>query len=256
MSDAKIHPTAEVHPRAAIGDNVEIGPFCVVEPETTIGDGSRLYSHVVIAGRTTLGRGCQVHPFAVLGGPPQDRKFRDEPSELIIGDEVQIREHVTIHRGTALSDRRTTIGNRAMLMAYCHVAHDCRVGDDVVMTNGATLAGHVEVEPFAVLGGFAAVGQMLRVGESAMLAAGAMVEGDAPPYCIVAGDRATVRALNLVGLKRRGFTAKTIGGLRSAHRLLFRSGLPLAEAIETVRSQLPPSPQIDHLLEFLQARRQ
>lgn len=255
MSPVQIHRSAEVHSDATILDDTVIGPFCVVGPEVKIGPGSRISSHVVIGGRTTLGRGCEVHPFAVLGGPPQDRKYRDEPTELILGDEVRIREHVTIHRGTTQGDHRTVIGDRALLMAYCHVAHDCRVGHDVVMTNGATLAGHVVVEPYAVLGGFAAVGQMLRVGESAMLAAGAMVEGDAPPYCITAGDRATVRAVNLVGLRRRGFDAEAIFGIKTAFRLLFRSGLPLIEAISAVRDQVAPSPQIDHLLDFLRSRR-
>lgn len=255
MTAPRIHPTSEVHPSAVLGDGARIGPFSLIGPDVRIGPDTVLHSHVVVTGRTTLGRACAVHPFAVLGGPPQDRKYHDEPSELIIGDEVVIREHVTVHRGTIHGEGRTVIGDRSLLMAYCHVAHDCAVGHDVVMANGSTLAGHVTVEDHAVLGGFSAVGQMLRVGESAMLAAGAMVEQDAPPYCIVAGDRARVRAINIVGLRRRGFDPETRSRIRAAFKLLFRGGLPLEEAMAAVKGQVPQSAQIDHLLEFLATSR-
>ncbi len=255
MTDVIVHPTADVHPTAELGEGTEIGPFCVIGPEVTVGAGSLLKSHVVISAWTTVGRGCRIHPFAVLGGPPQDRKYRDEPTALIVGDEVEIREHATVHRGTTQGDRETVIGRGSLLMAYCHVAHDCQVGAEVVMTNGSTLAGHVVVQDHAVLGGFSAVGQMLRVGESAMLAAGAMVEQDAPPFCITAGDRARVRAVNTVGLKRRGFDRATISGVREAYRLLFRSGKPLREALVEVRDKVPTSPQIEHLLQFLESSR-
>ena len=251
-----IHATAEVDPSAEVGAGTEVGPFCVVGPEVSIGDDCRLKSHVVISGQTTLGRACRVHPFAVLGTAPQDRKYREETTALIIGDEVEVREHATIHRGTVHGDRKTLIGDRTLLMAYCHVAHDCHVGNDVVMTNGSTLAGHVVVEDFAVLGGFAAVGQMLRIGESAMLAAGAMVERDAPPFCITAGDRARVRAVNTVGLRRRGLDHVTISHIKTAFRILFRSGgKPLREAITEVRDTVPTTEHIDHLLKFLEASR-
>jgi UDP-N-acetylglucosamine acyltransferase len=211
----------------------------------------------VVTGWTTLGERCTVHPFAVLGGAPQDRKYRDERSELVVGAEVVVREHATVHCGTAAGSGRTTIGDRTLLMAYTHVAHDCAVGSDVVMTNGATLAGHVTVEDHAVLGGFAAVGQLLRVGESAMLAAGAMVEQDVPPFCTVAGDRARVRAVNVVGLRRRGLDAAVVSEIRRAFRVLFRSGeKPLAEAIRSIReAQQPPCAEVERLLAFVEASR-
>ena len=252
----EIHPTAVVDPTAEIDQGAQVGPFCVVGPEVRLGAEVVLHSHVVVSARATLGRRCQIFPFAVLGGAPQDRKYRDEPTELIIGDDVTVREHATIHRGTAAGGGRTSVGSGALLMAYTHVAHDGQIGREVIMTNGATLAGHVIVEDHAVLGGFCAVGQMLRVGESAMLAAGAMVEQDVPPYCIVAGDRARVRAVNVVGLHRRGLDGPPLSSIKAAFRLLFRSARPLPEAIELVREQVTETEQVAHLLEFIgQSRR-
>lgn len=246
-----VHPTAVVDRGAELGEDVHVGPYCVVGPACHIGPGTRLESHVVVSSHAILGRGCRVHPFAVLGGEPQDRKYRGEPTLVEIGDEVTVREHVTVHRGTAASAGRTVVGARTLLMAYSHVAHDCEVGDSVVLANGATLAGHVAVEPHAVLGGYAAVGQMLRVGESAMVAAGAMVEQDVPPFCTVAGDRARVRALNLVGLRRRGFDDETLDALGAAFRVLFRSREPLAAAVERARAEAPPLPEVERLLAFV-----
>lgn len=252
---ASVHHTAVVEPGAVLGDDVTVGPFCLVGPDVRLGPGSVLHSHVVVTGWTTIGERCHVHPFAVLGGAPQDRKYRNERSELSVGDDVVVREHATVHCGTAAGRGLTSIGDRALLMAYSHVAHDCAVGCDVVMTNGATLAGHVTVEDHAVLGGFAAVGQMLRVGESAMLAAGAMVEQDVPPFCTVAGDRARVRAVNVVGLRRRGLDPGTISEIRQAFKALFRSGgRPLAEAIRAIRER-GPCAEVERLLAFVEASR-
>jgi UDP-N-acetylglucosamine acyltransferase len=250
-----VHETAVVDPRASLAGDAFVGPFCVVGPDVVLGPGCRLDSHVVVTGRTFLGARCHVHPFAVVGGTPQDRKYRDEPSALEVGDDVTIREHATIHRGTAAGDGRTVVGDRALLMASTHVAHDCFVGPDVTLTNGATLAGHVVVEPFAVLGGFAAVGQMLRVGESAMLAAGAMAEQDVPPFCIVAGDRARVRAVNVVGLRRRGIDERAIDAIKGAFRVLFRRDRPIADAAADLRSAGPVSAEVARLLAFVEASR-
>ena len=247
----RVHPTAVVDPAAELDHGVVVGPYCVVGPRVRLGAGTRLDSHVVVAGATTLGRGCRLHPFSVVGGSPQDRKYRNEPTELAVGDEVVIREHATVHRGTEAGAGRTVVGARVLVMAYAHVAHDCEVGDGVVMTNGSTLAGHVTVEPHAVLGGYAAVGQMLRVGESALVAAAAMVEQNVPPFCIVAGDRARVRALNSVGLRRRGLGEPEMAALRSAFALLFRDRAPLAEACTRVRTEVAPTREVVHLLEFL-----
>jgi UDP-N-acetylglucosamine acyltransferase len=202
-----------------------------------------------------MGQNCQVFPFAVVGSDAQDRKYRNEPAELIVGDDVIIREHATVHRGTAAGSGRTVVGSRSLLMAYSHVAHDCLLGQDVILTNGATLAGHVEVEAFAVLGGFAAVGQMLRVGESAMLAAGAKVEQDVPPFGLVAGDRARVRTVNVVGLRRRGLPATAINAIKKAYALLFRTNQPLAQAVANAAPLAEESEEVARLLAFVEKSR-
>ena len=250
-----VHPTAVVDRDAELDHGVTVGPYCVVGPGCRFGAGTRLGSHVVVVGYTTTGRDCHLHPFAAVGGEPQDRKYRAEQTEVVLGDRVVVREHATIHRGTAGDTGRTSVGDDTLLMAYAHVAHDCDVGRSVALANGATLAGHVAVEDHAVLGGYAAVGQMLRVGESAMVAAGAMVEQDVPPFCTVAGDRARVRALNSVGLKRRGLDPEDIAALRAAFRLLFRTKAPLGEAVSSVRTGVRSSVHVEHLLAFLEESR-
>ena len=227
----------------------------MVGPECRIGDGTRLDSHVVVVGFTEIGEGGHLHPFAVMGGAPQDRKYHDERTDVILGDDVVVREHATVHRGTAAGRGRTTVDDGSLLMAYAHVAHDCEVGAGVVMANGATLAGHVTVEDHAVLGGYAAIGQYLGVGEAAMVAAGAMVEQDVPPYCTVAGDRARVRALNTVGLRRRGMGDDKLAALRAAFRLLFRSRQPLAQALEAVERDVESTREVRHLVAFVEASR-
>jgi UDP-N-acetylglucosamine acyltransferase len=200
----RIDPRAAVDPAAELGPGCTVGPFAVIGPGVVLGRDCAVAGHAVLEGPTRLGDRNTVHPFAVLGGPPQDLRHRGEPTRLEIGDDNTFREHVTVSRGTVHGGGVTRIGSGNLLMAGCHVAHDCQVGSHVVMANHATLAGHVTVHDHAVFGGMAAVGAFLRVGESAMLAAAAMVERDVPPFCIVAGDRARLRAINRVGLDRRG----------------------------------------------------
>jgi len=250
-----VHPTAVVDRDVHLGQGVVVGPYCVVGPQCHIGAGTHLASHVVVVGFTEVGQRGHLHPFSVLGGATQDLKYRGERTELILGDDVVVREHATVHRGTASGRGRTTVDDGALLMAYAHVAHDCEVGAGVVMANGATLAGHVTVEDHAVLGGYAAIGQYLRVGEAAMVAAGAMVEQDVPPYCTVAGDRARVRALNTVGLRRRGLGAEELGALRAAFRVLFRSRQPLRQALDSVTRDVPSTREVGHLVRFVEASR-
>lgn len=248
-------PTAIVDRRAELDSTVEVGPYAVIGAGVRIGAGTVIGAHAVIEGPTQLGADNRIFPHAVLGTAPQDKSHAGEPTRLQIGSGNVFREHTTVHRGTARGRGVTVIGDRGLFMASSHVAHDCVVGDDVVVANAVLLAGHVEVGSWAVFGGLSAVSQSLRVGESAMVAAGAMVERDVPPFHIVAGDRAHVRALNRVGLRRRGLSAEAVAALRQAHRMLFRAGLPLAEAIVTTRRQLGAVPEVSRLLDFLQSAR-
>ena len=226
----RIHPTALVDPRAEVDASAEIGPYCVVGAGVAIGAGTRLASHVVIDGPTAIGQENTIHSFAVLGGEPQHKRHRHEsgPTRLVVGDSNVVREHVTVHRGT--DGGTTTVGSHNLLMVGCHVAHDVTLGAHVTVANGVQLAGHAVVDDYATFGGLAGVAQRVRVGEGAFVAAGAMVERDVPPFVIVQGDRARVRALNKVGLRRRGVSEESIAALEQAFRAIFGSGRTVREA--------------------------
>jgi UDP-N-acetylglucosamine acyltransferase len=237
-----IHPTAVVHPRAELGADVEVGPYCVVGPGAQIGRGTRLLAHVVVEGPSVVGEGTVVHPFAVLGGAPQAKKLSGGAGRLVIGSGNVVREHVTIHRGT--EGRATEVGHANMFMVGSHVAHDVRIGSHCTLANGVQLAGHAVVGDHATFGGLAGVAQFVRVGESAFVAAGAMCEKDVPPFVIVQGDRARVRALNVVGLRRRGVPEASIAELRRAFRAIFATKLARKEALAHV-------PRGDRFVELL-----
>ncbi|GIW39586.1 MAG: acyl-[acyl-carrier-protein]--UDP-N-acetylglucosamine O-acyltransferase [Candidatus Binatia bacterium] len=253
--DYRIHPTAVVSPRAELGPDVVVGPYAVVGPGVRVGAGTRIGAHAVLEGRTTLGQKNLVFPFASLGAEPQDRKHRGEPTELEIGDENVIREFVTIHAGTVHGGGVTRVGNGCLLMNYAHVAHDCRLGDGVVVANGAQLGGHVVVEDHAVIGALAGLHQFVRVGESAIVGAGSMVSLDVLPYCNATGDRASLRGLNFVGLRRRGFSSETIATLQRAYRVLFGRGLTLREALDVLRREYAGCEAVVRWLVFLQSSR-
>lgn len=224
-----IHSTALVDPRAELAEGVVVGPYCVIGPDVTVGRESVLLSHVSLSGPTTLGTRCTLHPFCVVGGTPQVRYGAGDFGSVVLGDEVVVREHVTVHRGT--QGRPTRVGSRVLLMVGAHVGHDAEVGNDVVVANGVQLAGHAIVEDFVTFGGLAGVAQRVKIGESAFVAAGAMCEVDVPPFVIVQGDRARVRALNKVGLSRRGVPKESIVALERAFRDLFvRRGITRKEA--------------------------
>ena len=219
-----VHPTAQIDRHAELGAGVEVGPYCVIGPGVRIDEGTRLLSHVVVTGRTSIGKRNVVHPFTVLGGPPQLRKEGDDqpqrsPGRLVVGDDNVIREHVTIN--VASGDHPTTLGSKNLVMAGAHVAHDVVVGSFCVIANGVQLAGHVVVEDWVTFGGLSGVAQWLRVGEGAFVAGGAMCEREVPPFVIVQGDRARVRALNVIGLQRRGVSASSIAALDDAFKRLF-----------------------------------
>jgi len=233
-----VHATAVVDDGAVLGPDVEIGPYAVVGPGVVLGEGTRLFAHAVVLGPAEVGRANVIHSFAVVGGAPQlKEKDRDRGSRLVLGDRNVIREHVTLHRG---SDANVTrIGDDNLFMVGAHVAHDVVVGSHVTVANGTQLAGHAVVEDYATFGGLSGVAQFVRVGESAFVAAGAMCERDVPPFVIVQGDRARVRALNVVGLRRRGVPDASIESLGVAFRRLFGSTVPLAEALRRLSSDDP-----------------
>ena len=246
-----IHPTAIVDKGARLAADVAIGAYCVVGADVVIGAGSRLLSHVVVEGPTRIGARVRIHPFAVIGGTPQDRTYGGEPTELEIGDDTVVREHVTLHRGTRKDRGTTRVGARCLLMVGAHVAHDVTVGDECIVANACQLAGHVVLEDFVVLGGAAALAPFVRVGSTAFVAAGACVERDVPPFHVAQGDRARVRALNVVGLRRRGVPALSIAALERAHRALYRSGAPLSRSIASIDGS---DPYVARLLRFLRER--
>jgi UDP-N-acetylglucosamine acyltransferase len=216
-----IHPTAIVEDGARLGDGVRIGPYCVVGAEVELADGVELISHVAVAGRTRVGKGTRIWPFASVGHQPQDLKYAGEPSCLEIGEHCMIREHATLNPGTSGGGMLTAVGDRCLFMMGTHVGHDCKVGSNVIMANNATLAGHVQVGDFSVLGGLCAVHQFARIGSHAMVGGMTGVEKDVIPYGSVIGNRAWLAGLNLIGLKRRGFDRETIHAIRAAYRAIF-----------------------------------
>jgi UDP-N-acetylglucosamine acyltransferase len=248
-----IHPTAIVDPKAEINGGVEIGPYSVIEKDVLIGEGTRIGPHVVIREGTTIGQRCQIFQFSSIGEAPQAVAYRGEKTSLIIGDDNIIRESVTLHRGTVKGGGKTIVGDRNFFMAYAHIAHDCQIGHQVVMANGATLAGHIVIEDYAVIGGLAAIHQFCRVGTHAFISGLTGVVLDIPPYMLAAGSRAKLFGLNTVGLKRQNFREETIRALKTTYRIIFRSGLTLENAIKKAgESELSQIPEVQHLLRFIQ----
>ncbi len=246
-----IHATALVDPRAKLGPNVEVGPFCVIGPDVELGEGTIVHSHVVITGRVTLGPQCRVFPFACLGKAPQDTKYRDEPSNIVIGAKTIIREHVTIHPGTASGHMTTKVGSGCFLMIGSHIAHDCEVGDNVTLVNNATLAGHVSVGDGAILGGLSAVHQYVRIGAYAFVGGMSGIGADLIPFGMAIGNRANLCGLNIIGLKRRGFPREQIHELRQAYRMLFSNEGTLKERLEDVESMFGSNPLARQVMDFM-----
>ncbi|CAO3406482.1 acyl-ACP--UDP-N-acetylglucosamine O-acyltransferase [Azospirillum largimobile] len=249
-----IHPSAIVDPAAKLGEGVDIGPFCVVGPDVTLGDGVRLVSHVAVDGRTSIGADTVIYPFASIGHRPQDLKFHGEPSELVIGARNQIREHVTMNPGTEGGGMITRIGDDGLFMMGSHVAHDCIVGDHVIMANNATLGGHVTLGDYVIIGGLSAVRQFVRIGSHAMIGGMSGVENDVIPFGLVMGDRARLAGLNLVGLERRGFKKDDIHALRAAYRMLFGPEGTFAERVEEVGRDFGERALISDVLSFIRAK--
>jgi UDP-N-acetylglucosamine acyltransferase len=247
-----IHPTAIVSPRAVVGEGASIGPYCTIGDGVELGDGVQLVSHVAIAGRTSIGPRTRIFPFASIGHQPQDLKYKGEESRLVIGRNNVIREQVTMNPGTEGGGMLTKIGDGCLFMVGVHVAHDCLIGNEVIMANNATLAGHVKVGDFAVFGGLSAVHQFVRVGPYAMIGGVTGVERDVIPYGSVMGDRARLSGLNIVGMQRRGFSRDEIQGLRSAYQAMFESeNGTFAERVAQVTARFAGIRPVDDVLRFI-----
>jgi UDP-N-acetylglucosamine acyltransferase len=250
---AKIHPTAIVDPQAEIGEDVEIGPYSLVGPTVTLGARTRLKSHVVVEGITHIGEDCEVGAFASLGAPPQHLAYKGEPTRLVIGDRNQIREHVTMHTGTPVGRGVTTVGSDGLFCVGCHIAHDCIVGNHVVLINSAVIGGHVIMEDYAYMGGLSAAHQYSRIGQHAFVGGMAGVNHDVIPYGSVWGNHAHLEGLNLVGLKRRGFSREVINSLRAAYRMLFAEEGTFQERLDDAAAAYSDSPEVMNILDFIRA---
>jgi UDP-N-acetylglucosamine acyltransferase len=248
-----IDPRAVVSPQAELAPDVEVGPFAVIGANVVIGAGSRVGPHAVIEGPTTIGRDCRIYQFASIGDAPQDKKYKGEPTRLEIGDRCVFREYCTVNRGTTHDEGVTRVGNDNWFMAYTHVAHDCVVGDNVVMSNCATLGGHVRVGDYVIFAGFSGVHQFCRVGAHAFIGNNAAVTKDVPPYLMVTGQPAEPNGVNSEGLKRRGFTPGQIANIKHGYKVLYRSGLKLAEATEELGRLAREQPELQPYLDLLAA---
>ncbi|MBS0456931.1 MAG: acyl-ACP--UDP-N-acetylglucosamine O-acyltransferase [Proteobacteria bacterium] len=246
-----IHPTAIVDPAARIGNNVAVGPYAVIGAQVEIGDDCDIASHVVISGPTRIGAGTRIHAHAAIGGDPQDKKYHGERSELVIGQRNTIREFCTINRGTGDGGGSTRIGDDNWIMAYVHIAHDCIVGNQTVFANNATLAGHVHIGDFAILGGFSGIHQFCRIGEHAFIGMGSLVNADVPPFVMVAGNYAKPRGINSEGLRRRGFDAERIAAIKRAYRALYVSGKPQAQTREQLALEHADAADVLQMLDFI-----
>ncbi|MCQ4166308.1 acyl-ACP--UDP-N-acetylglucosamine O-acyltransferase [Tahibacter harae] len=246
-----IHPSAVIDPAARLGNNVSVGAYSVIGADVEIGDDTWIGPHVVIEGPTRIGRENKIWQFASIGAAPQDKKFHGESSRLEIGDRNVIREFVTFNRGTEDGGGVTRIGNDNWLMAYVHLAHDCIVGNNVIFANAASLAGHVTVDDWVILGGFTLVHQFCQVGAHAFTSMGSIINRDVPPYVTVAGSFAEPKGINSEGLKRRGFDSERILSIRRAYKTLYKSGLPLAEAREELARASSEAPDVKLMLDFI-----
>ncbi len=247
-----IHPTAVVHPKARLGAECQIGPYCIIGEHVELGSGCRLHSHVVIDGHTRLGRDNEIYPFAAIGLKTQDLKWKGGLTRTEIGDSNTIRESVTIHSATG-DGETTVVGSHNAILAYSHIAHNVTLGDHVIMSNVATLAGHVQVEDYAVVGGLAAIHQFCRIGRLSMIGGCSKVVQDVVPFMVVDGNPAETRSINKVGLDRHGIADATQRYLRQAHKILFREGLTIPNALDRIERELPPLPELEHLIRFVRA---
>lgn len=247
-----IHPTAIVDPRAKLADDVEVGPFSIIEDDVEIGPGTKIHSHVLVAGGARIGRNCIIHHSAAVSTAPQDLKFKGERTLLEIGDQTVIREFCDLNRGT-METGKSVIGENVFLMAYTHVAHDCILGNHVILANGVQLAGHVTIEEYVIVGGLTPIHQFCTVGAHAFIGGRCRVSQDVPPYILAAGEPLGYKGLNVVGLKRRGFEKSTIKALHTCYRLLYQSKMNRTQALEAIRSEGPITSEVEAVLTFVES---
>ncbi|GJL53141.1 MAG: acyl-[acyl-carrier-protein]--UDP-N-acetylglucosam ine O-acyltransferase [Nitrospirales bacterium] len=251
-----IHPTAIVHPKAEIDDNVSIGPYCIVGEHVRIRQGTELVAHVNVEGHTEIGQRCKLFPYSSIGSPPQHLQYKDEPTKVVIGDDNILREYVTVNRATSFGGGVTRIGHHNFLMAYVHVAHDCELGDYIVMANAATLAGHIYIGNYSVIGGLVGVHQYVRIGEYAMVGGCSALGRDVPPFLRAAGGyRARLFGLNSIALRRYKFSSERIANLKGAFDVLFRQKHSISEATKLVRTQYEHSADVLKLVTFIESSR-
>jgi len=248
-----IHPTAIIDSKADIGSNVEVGPYSIIGANVHIGSGTVIGPHVVIQPHVEIGPDCHIFQYASIGAVPQALKFQGEETYVKIGRGTVVREFVTVNRGTGFGGEITEVGEENFLMAYVHIAHDCKTGRNVILANNATLAGHIVIEDFVTVGGLVAIHQFVRIGNYAYIGGKSAVVKDIPPYVIAAGDRAKLHGLNSVGLKRHGFSQETLSSLKKAYRIIFRIGLTLNEAIERVKAEVEQVPEVNDLIQFIKS---
>jgi len=246
-----IHPTAIISSDAQIEENVTIGPYSIIGPEVRIGKHTAIGPHVVIERLTEIGESCKIEQFAAIGGDPQDLKYRGEKTKVIIGHHNMIREFATIHRATVSDIGVTIIGDYNLLMAYSHVAHNCKLGNHVILANSANLAGHIHVEDYAIVGGLTGVHQFTRIGAHCIIGGASAVNKDVPPYTMASGNHAKLYGLNQVGLRRRGFSEETIAALKHAYRIMFRMSLLRKDAVAKVLNEVPDYPEVRRFVEFI-----
>ncbi len=246
-----IDKTAIIYPGAVIDESTEVGPYTIIKSGVKIGKNNQIASHVVIEGNTTIGDGNKIFQFASIGSVPQDLKYKGENTKLIIGDNNIIREYVTMNPGTVTGNGVTVVGNDNLFMMHVHIAHDCTIGNRNIFANNATLAGHIEIENFAILGGLCAVHQFVRIGESALIAGGSMVVQDIPPYLVASGDRAKIYGINRIGLERRGFTKEEIEQIKNAYKIVYRSKVTVKIAIERIEQEIGKTEKIEKFTSFI-----
>ena len=246
-----IHPTAVINEGSKIGNNVSIGPYSVIGSNVKIGDNNKIESNVVISGYTSIGEGNHFFPFAAIGGAPQSTVYKGEPTEVIIGNNNTFREYVTVHSGTVGDEGVTSLGDNNFIMAYCHIAHDCRLGSHIIFANNASLAGHCHIGNYVTLSAFAKVHQFCRVGNYSFLSADSVCIQDVPPFTLAAGNRATTHGINARGLRRHGFTSDDIMALKRAYKTIYRSGLTTTNALKQLEEKSDLSDYVTSLIDFM-----